>query len=114
MTRHFTPTVSERKSKRKQRKQSASHHPKKGPKLSVWVFRGKPKPTDTNQTYIVSLDRKVDPNVFHERLNRLIPNTTVKADNPDAPQTYFIVILSNPLTLREIYSKTCQALKGLI
>ena len=80
--------------------------------MSIWVFRGKPKPTDLNQTYIVSLDQVVDPNILHERINRLIPNTIIKADNPKVPQSYFIIILSKPLTLSEIYTKTGEAVKG--
>lgn len=114
MGRHFKPSISERKTKKKQQKKNTHPSPKKTPKMSVWVFRGKPKPTDTNQTYIVSLKEKVDPNVFHERLNQLIPDTTVKADNPNVPQAHFIVILDKPVTLRDIYSATKQALKGLI
>lgn len=114
MTRHFIPTISERKYRKTQEKQNVAPLPKKTPKMSIWVFRGKPKPTDTNQTYIVSLEQSVDPNIFHEGINRLIPDTMVKVDNPNSPQSCFIVTLSRPLTLSEIYSKTSEALKGLI
>ncbi len=114
MTRHFVPSVSERKYKKIQQKQNATPLAQINPKMSIWVFRGKPKPTDTNQTYIVSLDQKVEPDVFYESINRLIPGTTVKVDRPQIQQAFFIIILPEPLTLREIYSKTGQALKGLI
>lgn len=114
MGRHFKPSPSERKAKRKQKKRRRQGSPIRHSKLNIWVFRLKPKPTDTVKTYTVSLDVKVDPNVFHERLSELIPDVIVKADDPKAPASYFIVVLAQPTTLRDIYSKTAQALKGLI
>jgi len=114
MTRHFRPTVSERKDKRNHQKRGPAYSPKKQSKMNVWVLRLNHKPTDSTQTYFLTLEQTVDPNLLHEKINQIIPNTEVSVVNPQSPQSFFIIELCKPLTLSEIYSKTNQALKGML
>ena len=113
MARHFVPSVVERKSHRRLQRQTTAPLQKPMPRVSCWFFRVKPKPTDVNQTYMVSLDKKVDPNVFHENINRLILGATVKVDDPHSPQSFFIILLPEPLPLHEIVSKTQRVFEEL-
>jgi len=53
----------------------------------------------------------MDPDLVHNKINAIIPGTTVKED-PALP--FFIVLLLKPLTPREFVSQARRALKGLI
>jgi len=114
MAKHFVPSIAKRKEYGIPDNAVFEAPFDIASKVKCWVFRWKPKPTDTNSSYMVSLEKKVDPNLFHEKINKVFPDTMVKVDNPKIPQSFFIILLPEPLTLKEIVYKTQKALEELL
>jgi len=53
----------------------------------------------------------MDPDLIHEKINAVIPGTTVKED---LALPFFIVLLPKPLNPRQFVSKMRKVLEGLI
>lgn len=109
MTRHFVPSAAQHKSRRLQR-QTMKPHLEKPKEVICWYWPGSLKAKEPHTTYFLRRSPEMDPDLVHEKINALIPGTTVKED-PALP--FFIVLLSQPLTPREFVSKVRRALEGL-
>lgn len=110
MTRHFVPSAAERKSRRLQRQPKIPRF-EKPHEVICWYWPGSLKHKEPHTTYFLKRTSEMDPDLVHEKINALIPGTTVKED-PALP--FFIVLLARPLTPRQFVSKVGMALKGLI
>ena len=114
MAKHFVPSIAKRKEYGIPANTIMESPHNITTKVKCWVFRWKPKPTDTNSSYMVSLEKKVDPNLFYDKINKVFPDTMVKVDNPRIPQSFFIILLPEPLPLKEIVYKTQKTLEELL
>ena len=110
MARHFKPTVSQRKSYAHLQRQRTTPCPEKPQEVICWYWPRSLK-TEAHTTYFLKRTSEMDPDLVHNKINAIIPGTTVKED-PALP--FFIVLLLKPLTPREFVSQARRALKGLI
>ena len=115
MARHFALNFAQRKERKGEKLQKGliKQLSRAQPKKTICWFLPYPLETKKNirTRYFVSRTLGMDRDVVHERINKVIPNTTVKGE-PGLP--FFIVLLSHPLSFNKFDSKIRKALEGLI
>ena len=114
MTRHFSLNVAqrkERKGEKLKKRQTTVERPDLPQEVICWYWPGSLKPKESHTTYFLKRTSEMDPDLVHEKINAVIPGTTMKED-PALP--FFIVLLPKPLTPRKFVSKMRMALEGLI
>ena len=111
MTRHFKPSIARRKSYERLQRQRTIPGPEKPQEVICWYWPGDLKPKEAHTTYFLKRTSEMDPELVHNKINAIIPGTTVKED-PALP--FFIVLLLKPLTPRQFVYRMRMALKGLI
>ena len=111
MTRHFVPSVERNKARTHAQKQTMTPHHKKPHEVICWYWPNSLKVKEVHTSYFLKRTSEMDPDLVHEKINAIIPGTTVKED-PALP--FFIVLIPRPLTPRQFVSKMRRVLKGLI
>ena len=115
MTRHFSVNVAQRKERKGEKLQKGLNRQlsRAQPKKTICWFLPDPiRPKKKVRTsFFVTRNSGMDLDEVHERINKVIPNTTVKGE-PGLP--FFMVLLSQPLSFDIFDSKIRKALEGLI